>query len=110
LLQKRGGSLVTDNIWRERHLIPVNPSDEFTYEDMQYIGILFGKAFQTSETYFNERRHGYYRPGITYADFIRSANEIGYGDLPCSQNETDMLHSREKLRTLLENVDKPIWE
>jgi hypothetical protein len=77
---------------------------------MQYLGILFGKAFQTSETYFNERRHGYYRPGITYDDFIRSASEVGYGCLPCSPNETDMLQSREKLRALLENSEKPVWE
>lgn len=110
LLQKRGGSLVNDKIWRERHLIPVNPSSEFTYEDMQHMGILFGKAFQTSKTYFNERHHGYYRPGITYDDFIRSASEVGYGYLPCSPTETDMLQSREKLRALLENAEKPVWE
>ncbi len=102
ILERHGGSIDQSVEWRERHLAPVNPSHEFSYLRMQRIGILFGKAFQTAENYFNERRYGYYRPGVSYGDFIEYSNLIGFEDLPCSIDKKEMLQNRRVLQSFLE--------
>ncbi|MCK4623341.1 MAG: B12-binding domain-containing radical SAM protein [Desulfuromonadales bacterium] len=104
MLKKYGGSVVQTYEWQEQHLIPVNPSEEFSYQEMQRLGILFGKAFQTSDEYFNERRYGYYRPGVTYGEFLKHAEHIGFEDLPCSIDKEDMLLNRRTLKSILENT------
>ncbi len=57
-LNTHGGSFVENSFWGDRHLTPINPSFEFSYEDMQSLGVLFGKAFQTQRSFFNERKIG----------------------------------------------------
>lgn len=102
ILKKHGGSKVRTDEWKERYLIPINPSHEFSYEELQRIGVLFGKAFQTSEEYFNERRYGYYKPNISYDDFLKHQGSIDFNDLPCSLDKVDMYQNRQNLKTILE--------
>jgi len=102
MLRKYGGSIAQTAKWEDMHLAPVNPSREFSYQKIQRIGTLFGKAFQTSDEYFNERRYGYYRPGTTYDEFLNCVTSIGFDDLPCSINYEDMLQNRSVLKSILE--------
>ena len=102
LLKKHGGSKVCDPKWKERDLVPINPSSEFNYEEMQQLGVLFGKAFQTSEVYFKERRYGYFRPNVTFEEFQAHIGNIGNEDLPCSKDKEDMLLHREVLKSILD--------
>lgn len=102
ILKKHGGSIVKTHEWQEQHLAAVNPSREFSYQDMQLLGILFGKAFQTSEEYFNERRYGYYQPGITFEEFSKQAEIVGFDVLPCSRDKEEMFLNRQNLKSILE--------
>lgn len=103
ILKKHGGSVSQTAEWKDRHLAIVNPSNEFSYQEMQKIGTLFGKAFQTFDQYFDERRYGYYRPGTTYKEFLECTNGIDLADLPCSIDNEDMFRNRLTLKSILEN-------
>jgi len=103
ILKKHGGSVAQPAEWKDRHLTPVNPSKEFSYQEMQRIGTLFGKSFQTFDEYFDERRYGYYKPGTTYGEFLECINGIDLDDLPCSIDSEDMLRNRQVLKSILED-------
>jgi radical SAM superfamily enzyme YgiQ (UPF0313 family) len=101
-LETHGGSKVCSQEWDERCLVPINPSKEFNYEEMQRFGVLFGKSFQTSSKYFKERRYGYYRPNVTFEEFQAHIESIGLDLLPCSIDKEDMLLHRNALKSILE--------
>ena len=102
LLKAHGGTKVTSQDWNERVLVPVNPSSEFSYEEMQQLGILFGKSFQTSKMYFQERRYGHYRPNVSFQDFLEHLQMIDFELLPCSRDKQEMLFHRSTLKSILE--------
>ncbi len=101
MLPKYGGSLNLSPEWQERHLTPINPNPDFSYETMQRLGILFGKAFQTYTSFFNERRFCYYRPKVTFDDFLKEIQMRTDEHFPCSKDTSEMLTNRERLEWLL---------
>jgi hypothetical protein len=102
-----GGSLLNTNEWVSRHLIPVSPSLDFTYEELHEVGILLGKSFQTAETFYLQKSQGYYSPGTTYREFEKSAVKHNIRKLPFSWNEDGMIRSRQELsRILLGKIKK----
>ena len=106
-LTKYGGSLNTSPEWEERHLTPINPSSNFSYETMQKFGQLFGKAFQTYNSFFNERRFCYYRPGVTFDDFLKEIQKDTVDNLPCSKDTDEMFANRTRLKVLLQSKKLP---
>lgn len=96
-----GGSLVKTPDWVSRHLSPVSPSNDFTYEELHEVGILFGKSFQTAETFYFQKSKGYYSPGITYWDFEKSVLKRDIRKLPFSRNQDEMSRSRQELSRVL---------
>jgi hypothetical protein len=85
------------------HLTPVNPSLDFTYEKLQDIGILLGKSFQTAETFYLQKSHGYFSPGTAFRDFEKSALKHNIEKLPFSWNEDGMVRAQQDLSRLLLN-------
>lgn len=104
ILKKFGGTFIEDERWNKLHLTPINPSAEFSYEDMQLIGRLFGKAFQTYDSYFADRKHGYYHPQIRFSDFINCLEQDFDKYLPCSKNRAEMLNARRVLERFLSSL------
>lgn len=101
-LKTHGGSKICSQMWNERGLIPINPSNDFNYEEMQRLGVLFGKSFQTAEKYFSERRYGYYRPNVAFDEFQAHIESVELDLLPFSKNEDDMFIHRNILRSILD--------
>jgi len=81
-LSQHGGSFDTSREWEERHLIAVNPSVEFSYAELQHIGILFGKSYQSINTFFEQKRFGYLSPGISFSEFKAQSEHFGIEKFP----------------------------
>jgi len=97
-LECAGGSFVKSDEWSQRHLTPINPSKDFSYVDLKRLGVMFGRAFQTIESYFNERSVGYYSPSVSYDQFVALSSRKDAKDLPFSFEMRRMLEYRETLR------------
>jgi radical SAM superfamily enzyme YgiQ (UPF0313 family) len=82
LVTQHGGSFVATGEWNARHLIPVNPSGEFSYTELQHIGILFGKSYQSINTFFEQKRFGYHSPGISFSEFKAQSEHFGIERFP----------------------------
>ncbi|MBC16727.1 MAG: hypothetical protein CL942_06715 [Desulfovibrio sp.] len=103
ILLEHGGSVCTSPEWAERHIFPVNSSAAYSYDRLKYLGKMFGKAFQTVDNYYQERRHGYYRPGLTKSEFDAQLNSGVIELLPCSIDKKNMLEHRRRLhQTIIE--------
>lgn len=100
-ITKSGGSLIETPEWTSRHLSPVNPSHDFTYRELQDIGIILGKSYQTMRTFYINKSHGYFRPGTTYHDFKECVQSLGVDTLPFSINKKGMQQARQRLTNLL---------
>lgn len=96
-----GGSLVNDAEWVSMHLTPVNPSHDFTYAKLHDVGILLGKSFQTSRTFYAQKSQGYYSPGTTYKDFEKLVQKLDIKQLPFSMNEKEIVQARRELSQIL---------
>lgn len=79
---EHGGSFVKSNEWEQRHLIAVNPSSEFSYENLQYIGRLIGKSYQSIYTFFEQKRFGYLSPSISFSEFKAQVDCFGIERFP----------------------------
>ncbi|HLO89070.1 MAG TPA: radical SAM protein [Nostocaceae cyanobacterium] len=102
-IKQYGGTIVTDGIWQSRHLWPVNPSAGLTYDFLQELGILFTKSFQTMETFYKQKRYGYFSPQISYPEFVDAATNFGLDSLPFSRNLQENVSNRKKLWNYLKN-------
>jgi radical SAM superfamily enzyme YgiQ (UPF0313 family) len=100
-ISKAGGSLVETAEWASRHLCPVDPSHDFTYSELQDIGITLGKSYQTMRSFFINKSHGYFCPGTTYREFEECVRSLGVDRLPFSLNEKEMQQARQELAKLL---------
>lgn len=96
-IKRYGGEIITDAVWQSRHLWPVNPSPELTYDSLQELGILFAKSFQTMETFYIQKRYGYFSPGISYTEFVNAAIKFGIESLPFSKDSQEMESNRQAL-------------
>ena len=96
-IKRYGGSIVNDKAWEERHLWPVNPSNEFTYDTLQELGTLFTKSFQTMETFYMQKKYGYFSPGTSYIEFIQHSENFGIEKLPFSKDKKELNNNRQKL-------------
>lgn len=100
-ISKSGGSLIKTPEWTNRHLSPVNPSHDFTYNELQDVGIMLGKSYQTMRTFYINKSHGYFCPGTTYRDFKECVRSHGVDRLPFSLNKKEMQQARQELTKLL---------
>lgn len=108
-IKQYGGSIVEDSCWQDRHLWPVNPSAEFTYEALQELGLLFTKSFQTKHTFYMQKRYGYFSPGISYSEFVQYVNRLGNEQLPFSKNTRETQTFRQQLWKRLDHtVEHPV--
>jgi radical SAM superfamily enzyme YgiQ (UPF0313 family) len=102
-VKQYGGSIINDLIWQERHLWPVNPSSDFTYEALQALGLLFTKSFQTIDTFYKQKRYGYFSPNTSYKEFKQRAEFFGIEHLPFSRNIAEAQENRRNLWDNLKN-------
>ena len=102
-LAEVGGRRATGDRWKAMHLTPVDPSAELTWPAMQHLGILFGKAFQTLEEYFEQKMYGYFSPQTTLENFRDGVKCYGLHHLPFSLCQKEMLSWRSLLREALRN-------
>jgi len=100
-ISKSGGSLIKTPEWTSRHLSPVNPSHDFTYSELQDIGIILGKSYQTMSTFYINKSHGYFCPGTTCREFKECVQSHGVDRLPFSLNKKEMQQARQELTKLL---------
>lgn len=82
LLDRSGGSIVEDPEWQARCLRPVNPSRELTFDELLAYSLEFEQDFQTASKYFYQRQWGYFRPGVTYDQFISAVAQAGSENFP----------------------------
>lgn len=107
-LAKAGGTVVEDSLWAGRHLTPINPSRDFTYEYLKSLGCRFGKAFQTQLSYYNERSVGYYKPTSSFDDFINATDRLDHEWLPYSKSREEMILNSAQLSAMIESNLKGI--
>jgi anaerobic magnesium-protoporphyrin IX monomethyl ester cyclase len=106
---KLGGSIVSSQDWEKRHLYPINPSKEFTYEELQNIGIIIGKSYQDIKTFFTQKSMGYFSPGTTYEEFEEDANRYNIDGLPFSRTKDEMIQAQRQLyEIILRKHHKPL--
>lgn len=96
-VKRYGGSIIKDAVWQERHLYPVNPSSEFTYEYLEKLGVIFTKSFQTMETFYSQKLYGYFSPGVSYIEYEKQVERFGIERLPFSRDITEAESVRHKL-------------
>jgi hypothetical protein len=92
-----GGSIVHTASWEQRHLWPVNVSSEWSYEDLQEVGLQFTKAFQTQETFFHKKQYGYFSPAVSEEMFSSAVQHLGREHLPFSLNVDEAAAVRRQL-------------
>lgn len=96
-LAEHGGAILDDPAWSSRHLWPVNPSGTFSYNELERIGILYGKAFQTAEAFYQQKRYGYFAPDVSYGEFLEAVERYGWERLPISKSRTEAKSRRRAL-------------
>ncbi|OYD88307.1 hypothetical protein CDG77_24460 [Nostoc sp. 'Peltigera membranacea cyanobiont' 213] len=96
-VKRYGGNIITDAVWQSRHLWPINPSSELTYDSLQELGVLFAKSFQTIDTFYTQKRYGYFSPKISYTEFVDAAINFGIDSLPFSKDLKETESNRQVL-------------
>jgi len=101
-LESFGGSIDQSKKWKERHLMAVNPSDEFTYRELdEEIGILIGKSYQSIQTFYNQKIYGYFPHNVSYSEFETVAKSFGIEKLPFFYNAADRINAKNSLMRIL---------
>ena len=101
IAKQYGSTVVSDNIWQERHVWPMNISNELTNEKLQEIGFLFSKSFQTMADFFKQKQYGYISQNVSYHNFVEEIERLGIDRFPFSRDNADAQIHREKLWELL---------
>lgn len=101
LLEHHGGGIPKSAEWQDRRLSPVNASADYSYNELQEIGKLFGKSFQTIDSYLNERKYGYYKPNVNIKSIQSQLTASTIEHLPCSSTHEEMLINRQHLEKRL---------
>lgn len=62
--------------WERVHSYPIDISDDISYDDASRICMEIAQEFQTSETYFQAKRHSQLRYDITYDEFMKESEDV----------------------------------
>ena len=100
-IAKSGGTIISDKSWEDRHINPIDPSQDFTYKQLQDIGLLLQKTYQDEKTYFKNRVLGYFSPGTTFEEFLEYSNKFKSSEVPYSRSKKEMTQAKKKLLELL---------
>lgn len=75
-VQRMDLSLFKNTFWGKVHCYPINLSKEISFEVANQICLEIAQEFQTSETYFEAKRHSQLRYDMTYGEFMKQSEEI----------------------------------
>jgi len=96
-----GGSLVEGDGWENRHLSALNPSRDFTYTDLQYIGKLIAKSYQSINTFFEQKRFGYLDPNVSFSTFREKVEGFGIENLPFFLDEIEANSAKSEIMDIV---------
>lgn len=109
LLSRCGGSHIGEGAWSQGKYIEVDLSSTVSHDRASHIGKLIGRSFQSIETYYRQKKYGYFSPGVSYTRFFKEASEVGLNRYPFyissgerERAKSDLRHTLEEMNALVE--------
>lgn len=77
-----GTTVVHNDFWDKVHAFPVNPSSNFSFEQLNDLALIISKIFCSKRKYFEVKKYGQFPLSMTYDDFQQQISNIEENLLP----------------------------
>jgi len=101
-LLKYGGSIVNNCDWKKRKMFPINPSTEFSYEELLKTSLLISKGYQSEADFFYQKQYGYFSPNISYQEFRDEVQRHNQDGMPFYTTDEEKQLARNSLFKLIQ--------